>query len=368
MNEMNEPRRLLAVNLNYLGDVLFTTPALSVLRARFPRAVIDTFVGERAATLLEGNRDVDRIIPRPPRGGLGRNRALRRVLLDGRYDAVLLFQSILASAALAASTTRVPVRVGFAQDGCAFFLTHSVAPRRPGEHVVDAYVRLAEATAEAAFGPQPGTPPPPRLKIALAAEERAWADEFIRASEITRPVAALVIGTSSGRPQKRWPEEYWPLLADRLWNAAGVASVLIGGPEEIEVASRVRAAARSPVASAVGRTSPRQMAALTARCGVVVSGDTGPLHVATAVGTPTVALFGSTDPSETGPWGGGVSANVLYDALACAPCRKSPTCGGRFDCMRALVPERVFDAVLSLLPVSETRRCVLPMAATGVAR
>ena len=99
---------------------------------------------------------------------------------------------------------------------------------------------------------------------------------------------------------------------------------------------------------------------------MVVSGDSGPLHIATAAEVPVVALFGSTDPAETGPWHSDGTASrgaVLYDALPCAPCRKAPTCGGRFNCLRVLSPERVFDAVTPLLGVSA--RQTLPMASPG---
>jgi hypothetical protein len=98
----------------------------------------------------------------------------------------------------------------------------------------------------------------------------------------------------------------------------------------------------------------------------VISGDSGPLHIATAMQTPVVALFGSTDPAETGPWlgktpdGGAACVSVLYDALSCAPCRKNPTCDGRFDCLRALTPERVFEASCDLLGLP-VRRTTLPM-------
>lgn len=360
------PRRLLAVNLNYLGDALFTTPALTALRAHFPRAVIDVLAGERAAAILAGNASVDRLVVRPPRGGGARAASLIATLRQEPYDAVILFQSILSNA-LIARASGVPVRVGFAQDGCGPFLSHAVPPRRPGEHVVAAYKRLAYALSGANASRAGGS-----LSIVLSPEDTAFADDFLRAHELAPPAVGLVLGAT--RPQKRWPEEYFARLADKLGKALGVTCVLLGGPEEMEAAWRVAGQARAATSlvSAVGRTSEKQLAALVARLNVVVSGDSGPLHIATAMGTPVVALFGSTDPAETGPWvGDGASvrgaSSVLYDALSCAPCRKSPTCQGRFDCLRALTPERVFDvasAHLEAFPALTPRRAPLPMAAT----
>lgn len=356
-SKVTAPTRLLAVNLNYLGDALFTTPALDSLRTRFPHATIDVLAGGPAKAMLTGNPDINEIIERPPHGGSGRATFFAQTLHQGRYDAVVLFQSTFSNAFLAWAA-RVPVRVGFAQDGCGPLLTHAVPARRPGEHVVDAYTRLARAwNGEQAAADERME----RLSITVAPSDAAFAQEFLH-HEAVAPTVGLVIGAT--RPQKRWPEEYFARLADKLWNAHGLRCVLLGGPAEGESARRIASQTRVPLVSAVGQTTEKQLAALIARLSVVVSGDSGPLHIATAMNTPVVALFGSTDPLETGPWqpkAGGAPSVVLYDALPCAPCRKTPTCNGRFDCLRALTPERVFDATGELLNLA-SRRVTLPVA------
>ena len=353
---ISDPKRLLVVNLNYLGDAVFTTPALAALRSRFPKAQIEVLAGELAAAILEGSPDIDRLLRRPARAGFARSAFFSRALHTGCYDAVVLFQSIFSSAALA-RLAGVPVRVGFAQDGTRPFLTHPVAPRRSGEHVVCAYARLAGAL---------GADAELRLKVTISPADDGFAWQFLRDHEIGRPIAGLVIGAT--RPHKRWPEEHWAALTRKL-RAAGVTTVLLGGPEEAETASRISTLAAIPLVNAVGCTTPKQLAALLARCQVVVSGDTGPLHIATAMDVPVVALYGSTDPAATGPWG--IAGNpargtVLYDALPCAPCRKSPTCGGAFPCLRTLVPERACEAVLQILGMAKHRTLV--MAAPQVSR
>lgn len=354
-------RRLLAVNLNYMGDGLFTTPALAALRARFPDTTIDVLAGERAAAILRDNPHIDRLITRPPRGGAGRSANLWKTLREGEYDGVILFQSTIVNAALAA-LAQIRVRVGFDQDGCGSFLTHRVKERSAGEHVVDAYLRLAEA-----IGDPPSNEISYPLTIAVSAQDTAFADDFFRKwSE--KPTVGMVIGAT--RAQKRWPETYFARLADKLWNADGIGCVLLGGSEETEAARRIQLEATSPLVSAVGKTTEKELASIVAQLRVVISGDSGPLHIAAAMKTPVVALFGSTDPAETGPWplkapsfGGGhaAPATVLYDALHCAPCRKRPTCDDRFDCMNVLTPERVYDATCDFLNI-ERKRLRLPIA------
>ena len=358
--------RLLAVNLNYLGDAIFTTPALAVLKEAFPHATLDVLTGGRGPAILRGNASADRLITRPPRDGIGRALHLRDTLREGRYDAVILFQSTLQNA-FVAFLERVPVRIGFQQDGCTPFLTHAIAPRHSDEHIVDAYTRLAlTLRSVSGNGGESTAPVRHKLSIAVSPADIAFAETLLHSREVAPPVVGLVVGAT--RPQKRWPEEYFARLADKLWSASGVCSVLLGGPEENDAAGRILAQVRSPLVSAVGLTTEKQLAALVSRLGVVVSGDSGPLHIASAMNTPVVAIFGSTDPVETGPWrvptGESAPATVLYDALSCAPCRKSPTCHGRYDCLKAITPERVYTATCDLLGLS-MRRTALPVVTTS---
>ncbi|MBC8143311.1 MAG: lipopolysaccharide heptosyltransferase II [Armatimonadetes bacterium] len=340
---------LLAVNLNYLGDALFTTPALSALRARFPGVRMDVLAGERAAAMLDGDPAISRLLLRPPHRGMERATVLRRTLAEGDYDAVVLFQSTLSNALLT-YLRRVPVRVGFAQDGCGPFLTHPVVERGVGEHIVDAYVRLAEALTGEQIAAQAASE---GLRITVAEEDARFAEAFLKdVCAGGEPVIGLVIGAT--RPQKRWFEEYFARLADLLHTRLGASVLLLGGPDETASAARIARMCRvATLHSAIGKTTEKQLAAISARLSAIVSGDSGPLHIATAVRTPVVALFGSTDPADTGPWqpehGATVPAITLYDRLGCAPCRKSPTCGGTFDCLWTLTPERVFDAVYELV-------------------
>ena len=361
-----DPKRILAVNLNYLGDALFTTPALSALRMRFPDARIDVLAGERAAAMLADDPAISRLLLRPPHRGMERATALRRTLSSGDYDTVILFQSTLSNALLT-FLQGVPRRVGFAQDGCGPFLTHPVKEREVGEHIVDAYVRLAEALTGSEIAAHAAAE---GLRITVSDGDAAFAKQFLGG---VRSGDALVVGLVIGatRPQKRWAEEYFARLADLLHFRLGASVLLLGGPDEDKSAARIGEMCRAPLHSAIGKTTEKQLAAISARLSAIVSGDSGPLHIATAVRTPVVALFGSTDPADTGPWqptlGKTVPATTLYDRLGCAPCRKSPTCGGTYDCLWTITPDRVFDAVSQLISAESKplRRVPLPVLRPG---
>ena len=191
---------------------------------------------------------------------------------------------------------------------------------------------------------------------ALEAAERLLVEA---GCDLNAPLVAVNVGAT--RPQKRWFAESFAETLDLLGD---VQSVLVGAGEHDEaiadeVLRRVQKAA--PV-NLVGRTSVKQLAAVLSRCDLLLSADSGPMHLATAVGTPTVALFGSTDPAATGPYDG--VSRVIYKALPCAPCGNHPTCGGRYDCLRAITSGEVALAVRALL--RERRPSLvasLPMAA-----
>ena len=179
------------------------------------------------------------------------------------------------------------------------------------------------------------------FRYPLLPEAQAWAEAFLAGQGLAdQPLAALVLGAS--QPNKCWPPEYFAELAQALRRSGRAEPLLIGGRGEQEREAQVQAALDRPAAGAVGRTSLPQLAALLARARVVVSGDTGALHVAVALGRPVVGLYGPTSPVLSGPYG--AQHRVLWDQPACGPCHRRPTCSA-FDCMRALTPARVAQAV-----------------------
>jgi len=319
------------VQTAFLGDVVLTTPLLAALAET--DGPLDVVTTPAAAPLLETHSAVRRVIPYDKRGadrGWHGFAALARQLRAERYDLAYLPHRSFRSAALALAA-RIPRRIGF-RDGWRWLYTDS-RPRPAGGHEVDRLLAL---------GGQPrATTPTRRPTLGLTAADREAADRWLAATSITTPFAALAPGSIWG--SKRWPQ--YTELARRL--AGQGAVVLVGGREDEALALELLAVVPA-VVSACGALTLRQSAALIGRAAVLVTNDSAPLHFAQAVGTPTVAIFGSTVPAfGFGPRGPRDQV-VGVDGLSCRPCSahgpaRCPL--GHHACMQTLSVEDVLRAI-----------------------
>jgi heptosyltransferase II len=183
------------------------------------------------------------------------------------------------------------------------------------------------------------------IELPILPEALPAADRFLAKHAIDRnkPLIALNCSVGSARPARNWFPERFALLADRIMRELGAAVVFVGGEEDRDLVRRVMAGMREKAASAAGDLSLAHSAALLSRCSCLVSSDTGPLHLATAVGTPVIGLYGSTDPQRTGPVGKG--HRVLISDLPCVPCEEKICPLGTRACMAALTVDEVLEAI-----------------------
>jgi heptosyltransferase II len=331
--------RTLVVQTAFLGDVILTTPLLSVLADRY--GPVDVVTTPAAASLLE-NHPAVRSVVRYDKHGADRGwRGIRRVggvLRRQRYRRVYLPHRSVRSALLALWSGAVD-RIGFADTPAAMTYTNRVR-RSPTGHEVERLLALAgEITGST-----------PRVSLELSAEDYAAADDWLRLHGVAAPFAALAPGSVWGT--KRWP--YYAELASVLDRP----TVIVGGQEDVPLASAVVAAAAGRAVTAAGALSLRGSAALLQRASVLVTNDSAPLHLATAVGTPVVALFGPTVPEfGFGPRGADDVA-LGREGLACRPCsRHGPqTCPlGHHRCMRELSVDMVAKTVAAVASTEESR-------------
>lgn len=325
----------LVIQTAFLGDVVLTTPLLDALATRHGPVDIVTTPG--AAALVETHPAVRRVIPYDKRGadrGLAGLIRLVRTLRAGRYDVAYLPHRSLRSAALA-WLAGIPQRVGF-QDGWRSLYTEGRGRARQG-HEIDRLLALGGGSA----------PHHARPSLHLTVADRAATEQFLQAHGVQEPFVALAPGSIWG--SKRWP--YYRELAQRL--AQHVAIVTVGGPEDAALGEQVvqgveGGGAAWRAANACGRLSLRQSAELIRRAAVLVTNDSAPLHLAQAVDTPTVAIFGSTVPAfGFGPRG---PRDVVVElvGLSCRPCSAHgpPVCPlGHHRCMRDIDVERVLAAI-----------------------
>jgi|GEM_PF-51411 len=328
-------RKFLVVNMNYMGDALLTTPAIAALRQAFPDAQIDTVVGAgTAAEVLHGNPDLNQIIARTARGGASRLLQIYRLLRAGRYtDAVIL--PPLPGYAFAAWLARTPRRIGLGGRGMNHFLTH--LRRSTAVHMADAMLDTMPLS--------PSAERRRRLVVAVDEESEEAAAALLAECGIEPGISLVAVNIGATRPQKRWFAESFAAMLDGLGDTQ---VVLVGaGAEDTQMAADIVSRTKSSPINLVGKTKVRALAAILKRCDLLISGDSGPMHLATAVGTPCVALFGSTDPNVTGPFD--EYSEAIYKNLSCSPCGNHPTCNGRYDCLREITPEEVVLAARRVL-------------------
>ena len=322
----------LVIQTAFLGDVVLTTPLLEALAAR--HGPVDVVTTPAAAPLIETHPAVRRVIPYDKKGrdrGLGGLYRLARALRAERYECAYLPHRSLRTA-LAAWLARIPQRVGF-DDGWRSLYT-DVRGRPKQGHEIDRMLALAGVAMHRAR---------PTLHVTLA--DRAATEGFLREHGIRERFVALAPGSIWG--SKRWP--YYRELAERL--AGRVEILVVGGPEDAGLAAEITAAvARSGgrAVSGCGRLTVRQAAEAIRRAAVLVTNDSAPLHLAQAVDTPTVAIFGSTVPSfGFGPRGPRDQV-VEVDGLPCRPCSAHgpPSCPlGHHLCMKSLSVQDVLHAI-----------------------
>jgi heptosyltransferase-2 len=328
----------LLIQTAFLGDVILTTPLLAGLAAR--HGPVDVVTTPAAAPLLETHPAVRRVIPfdkqRADRGWKGVV-ALAKRLAAERYERAYLPHRSLRSAALAL-LARIPARVGF-RGGWSFLYTES--RRKPGSgHETDRLLALADL--------EPGAYPP---HLRPSPEDTRVVGDLLSQAGIAENAGIVALAPGSIWGSKRWP--YYGELARRLSSRDRFDIAIVGGPEDASQGEEIRRTAedgggRRTVVNACGTLTLRQSAALIARAAVLVTNDSAPLHLATAMGTPIVAIFGPTLPSfGFGPIAAGDVA-LGVDALPCRPCSHHgpPRCPlGHHRCMRDIGPEVVVAAI-----------------------
>ena len=343
---LDMPRKILVRATNWLGDALMSLPALEALRRRFPEAEIVVLSKPWVSELYRRHPAVTRHIVYDPaadhRGARGFWKLVRQ-LRSEHFDAAILFQNAF-HAAWMAWLAGIPVRVGYDREERGALLTEAVRPPHPTAYGHQAYYYL-ELLFRAGLIEKPE--PLKEIRLGLERSEETWAAKYIDALGLRGPrfLVGLNPGASFG-PAKRWLPERFADLADRLITALHADVLIFGSREERPLAEMIAGEMEHTPIVLAGETTLRQFMALLTLCRLIITNDSGPMHLAAALGVPLVAIFGSTDERATGP----VSphARVVNHRVPCSPCglRECPI---DFRCMTGVGVAEVYRVALELV-------------------
>jgi heptosyltransferase-1 len=325
------PARILIIKPSAIGDVVHTLPILNLLRRRWPAAKISWLLTPTCAGLLDGHPQLDEVIlfERHRYGEAWRNPAIAKALWrfsrnlrQHQFDLVIDLQGLLRSGWLAWKTA-APVRIGFAsaRELGWIFYTHRVPIDTAEQHAVKRYLAIA-----AALGCETE---PIEFHFATTDADRARVDTLLPS---TRNFAVLLPGTNW--QTKRWPLEHFATCAAQLRSQHGLDIVIAGGPGDISLGSKIDGL------NLCGKTNLRELVALLERATIGIANDSGPMHIASALGKPLVTPFGPTNPIRTGPFNR--MDTVIRLDMPCSPCY-SRTCSHQ-SCLQWLTPAAVTDA------------------------
>lgn len=342
MAERGMPERILVVMPNWFGETLFATPFLSMLRRARPSAFIAALGVARCSEVLAHNPAVNEFVLLDENGrhrSWAGRRCLARELRALRFDAAfLLRRSLTRSLALwSAGITR---RIGFAHWKTRWILTDTVAPPDAG-HKAAGYLRLLTPL---------GLQAPAALDCVytVSVQERSEAAAILERAGITRPF--IVLHPGANWAHKQWPPERFAQVANALASTHQI--VVSGAPEDRPMTGIIRDRMATPLVILAGRTTLRQLGACLERAALVITNDTGILHIACALRRPVVALYGPTSPAITGPLGDPSRTVVIHHPASCPriPCFQPSHPG--FPGMSAISVDEVYDACKKLLQTS----------------
>lgn len=330
--------RILIRGPNWVGDSVLAIPAMKAIRAGFPDADITLLVRPWVAGLFTSASFIDRVWSEPRPESLGEWSRITGAIRKRGFDLAVLLPNSFESA-LMAFWSRIPKRVGYGVDGRSWLLTDSVMPATESRHQVDYYLALAQAVS--------GYAARPSIQIDATKEERANARKLLKSEGINTDTRFLVLnpGAAYGSA-KRWSEERFAQTGETLRREMGLEVAIIGSVMERTAGEAVKARMQGRAAVLSGKTSLETLIGVLAESSLMITNDSGPMHIAAALGVPTVAVFGSTDEFVTGPCGS--RTRIVKHPVECSPCllRECPI---DHRCMTRVETEDVCRAARELM-------------------
>jgi 3-deoxy-D-manno-octulosonic-acid transferase/heptosyltransferase-1 len=346
----NKKPNILIIKLSAVGDVVHSLPFLEVLRDRFPSAMIDWVVEEDASGIVESHPEIDRLIIFPRKSwlkrfikkgeyiGVGKEvTKFLKELKSRRYDIVVDLQGLLKSGILTfLANGKRKIALNGGREGSLIFTNEKVAIPDPDLHALDKYLCIARYLG--------ATNPAWNGQIPIYDTDEEHVDYLL--GEIGNNSTLVAVN-----PMAKWESKLWELhrfasLADTIKEELGAGVVFTGSEGDKAAIEDIRSGMKTRALNLAAKTTLKELAYLYQKCAAVICTDTGPMHVAAAMGSPVVvALFGPTSPLRTGPYG--AKHRVIRAGLECSPCFKK-RCDD-MSCMKKITVEMVFGAVREVL-------------------
>jgi heptosyltransferase II len=350
---IGNPRNILIRGVNWVGDAVISIPAMREIRRLFPDSHISLLVRPWVADIYSAVDFVDEIIEYDKNGlhhGWTGFYRLIANLHSRRFDLAILLQNAF-EAALIAVCARIPIRAGYARDGRSLLLTHScrIDPAVLKVHQAHYYLGILSELGLLERHSWEREEHPLSIRIGVRAPDRNAAREMLRSGGLKE--GQIVVGFNPGAfygEAKRWFPDRYAGVADALVEQYGAKIVLFGSSSDLPVVEEVAANMKRPPLILAGKSTLGQLMGLIKECNLLITNDSGPMHLAAALDVPQVAIFGSTSEIATGPLNR--NAVVIKNPVDCNPCflRKCPT---DFRCMKGIAPEQVIEAAQKKLEV-----------------
>jgi heptosyltransferase II len=338
--------RVLVKEVNWLGDLVISLPALRAVRAAFATSTLTVMVKKELASFFDGMTWIDEVMPYTvARGvrGIGDRLSIVGNIRAHKLDLAILFPNSFESA-LWATLGGARQRAGFSTDHRTAMLTHRARPQ--GDALSGHQRQYWLAMIRETIGVMP-IADADEMKLEVGKLHWQKMRMWLEANRMVpdAPLIAIAPAAAYG-PAKEWPPVRYAALIDLITERTGAECVLVGAPSERELCAKVAATTRSETIVAAGQTDIGDLIALLSMCDGFAGNDSGAMHLASALGIPTVGIFGSTNPERTGPRG--PKAGIVYHRLECSPCLERTCRFGHYNCLREITPVEVANKLAML--------------------
>lgn len=344
-------KKILVRAPNWIGDAVLCLPAIEVIKSAYPQAEITVLARPWVSPVFLNSSFVKGVADYDTSGrhaGIFGRLKLIKDIKKKNFDMAVLFQNAF-EAAMIVFLAKIPIRIGYDRDFRGMLLTNPIkfSSDIKNAHQVFYYLNIVNRLNES-YGLQPSALSY-QPKICLTEGEKVWAKKFLQEKGINDEILIGMAPGASYGPAKRWMPERFNEVAARLVNDCRAKPVLFGGRDDREICGSVLGGLNGLNLS--GEIDLRKSIALISMCGLFITNDSGPMHIAASLGIPTVAIFGSTSPELTGPVGDNVT--VIKKDIECSPCFERKCRYGHYNCFKMIEEDEVYEASVKFLKESK---------------